>query len=705
MLTCKKQMNKTRKSFLPKHLTARLTIVMVLLAIGTSVAAGFPAFWIINSELESRSWQRITEGGALTEEFLASEEARLHNLAVLTSERPTLIKLVSSGDTGQLIDYLSTYQAGADLDLILIQNPDWSLIDSSSGVNLPGNPTTVGVEYQVERGTSERLFMLATTPIYQSDGTLIGYVTLGIAFDSAYVQQIDRHTSFRQSVIVSDHRTVSSLMNEPQALNTGDLGVIETKNDRQLQLLSRYYSTVIPISNLDGAPIAWLEIALPVDTLLQARQRALGYMLGSSLIVALIASAVGILSARRISDPVRQLTDAVQNSDHTSFNKPIQVKADIVEIQVLGSAFEESRAKTNQMLEELSGAKSWLETLFQSVIDGIITYTPGGEITSFSNGAQQITGWKVEEVVGKNMQEILRPVESGQAIFEVLPGNDEVCQLSILSQQGEPLTLSATGTQLSSKEHAIVIRDITEEKAAQNLRSYFLANITHEFRTPLAALKASVELLLLDGEQMTFAEISELLHSIHYSISGLETLIDNLLESVSIEANRFKIRPISIDLQNVVEDGIRVVKPLLDRRGQTLHVDYLSPIGEVFLDPQRISQVLVNLLSNASKFSPLDSEITLSFELQENDTHLFGSVADSGSGISVKDRENLFRQFVRLDSTEKSQYGVGLGLSVVKTIIEEHGGQVGVENPAQGGSIFWFTIPIKRNPDENFDRG
>jgi two-component system sensor histidine kinase KdpD len=108
----------------------------------------------------------------------------------------------------------------------------------------------------------------------------------------------------------------------------------------------------------------------------------------------------------------------------------------------------------------------------------------------------------------------------------------------------------------------------------------------------------------------------------------------------------------------------------------------------------RLTQVLVNLISNASKYGPLDRPIGLDLLLEDADT-LKVSVSDQGSGISIQDRETIFRRFIRLDEKDQAQFGVGLGLSVVKTIVESHGGRVGLDPRPGGGNIFWFTLPLQ----------
>jgi len=249
-----------------------------------------------------------------------------------------------------------------------------------------------------------------------------------------------------------------------------------------------------------------------------------------------------------------------------------------------------------------------------------------------------------------------------------------------------------------------VLRDATHEEALRNLRSYFLANISHEFKTPLSTLNASLELLLDHNEVYSVEEVREVLKPAHVSLLSLQNLIDNLLQSSSVEAGRFVIRKQAIALLHVVEDALRLVQPLFDRRRQSFAMnadahwlDSAAP-ASIAADKGRLTQVLVNLLVNASKYSPLGGPIELFVSAQ--DDWLRVAVADRGPGIPPHDRLNLFRRYVRLDIQDNEEYGIGLGLYVVKTTIEAHGGAVGIEDRPDGGSLFWFTLPLGPDGDE-----
>ena len=239
---------------------------------------------------------------------------------------------------------------------------------------------------------------------------------------------------------------------------------------------------------------------------------------------------------------------------------------------------------------------------------------------------------------------------------------------------------------------AIVFRDVSEEEILHRLVGHFMANIAHEFFTPLSALGAAVELLRDQVTYLTPAELQELLTSLHLSVLGLQTFVNNLLESASIEAGKFRVHVHPVNLSDIINDAIHIMKPLLEKRSQWLALDVPDTLPKVCADARRTVQVLVNLLANASKYGPDNAPITVRV-IEKNNT-LQIEVLDQGSGIPLLEQEDLFRSFSRSKvHQDKTQAGVGLGLSVVKAIVEAQGGRVGVENIPDSGARFWFTLP------------
>lgn len=220
----------------------------------------------------------------------------------------------------------------------------------------------------------------------------------------------------------------------------------------------------------------------------------------------------------------------------------------------------------------------------------------------------------------------------------------------------------------------------------------FIASVSHEFRTPLASLSASLEIFSDELDHLSRAEMRELLNSFRLSVTGLNTLIDNLLDSASIEAGNFSIVPRSTHLFEVIADALQIIQPLLDRRQQSIAIKTPLHPPLIQADASRLKQVMINLLMNASKYSPQGEVIEITMGLQPVFLRL--AVADRGAGIPESNHVHIFKRFVRLE-TKNDEQGIGLGLSVVKAIVEGHGGEVGVENRKGGGAVFWFTLPIK----------
>lgn len=234
---------------------------------------------------------------------------------------------------------------------------------------------------------------------------------------------------------------------------------------------------------------------------------------------------------------------------------------------------------------------------------------------------------------------------------------------------------------------------MSSEKGLHHLYTYFLANVSHEFRTPLSALNASIELLMDEINHLSPNERDSLLQSIHLSVTRLQLLVDNLLETATLEAGQFHIHRQLVSMNKIMADAIQVMQPLLDRRNQSLLLTEPLALPAVLVDPIRLTQVFINLLSNASKYSPIGSAVEIRLSLKEKE--LWVVIADRGPGVDPSEREHLFDGFVRLGKNTRDQYGIGLGLSIVKAVIEGHGGKVAIQEHEQGGAIFCFSLPLE----------
>lgn len=253
-------------------------------------------------------------------------------------------------------------------------------------------------------------------------------------------------------------------------------------------------------------------------------------------------------------------------------------------------------------------------------------------------------------------------------------------------------------------------RSLGELRQEKALTEHFLASVSHEFRTPLTAVAASVELLIDQAADLSPQELHELLNTLHLGVLNLHKLVDNLLESASIEAGRFRVHPRPANLGEIIAEAAATMQPLLDRHGQHLAVELPAAIPVVMADPRRMVQVLVNLLSNASNAQRgladmANGQITISAIVEGDAQRLPTSaqtvrvlVADQGPGIPADQKIELLRgrRFAAPSGAGRAAdypSGFGLGLSVVKAIVEGHGGRWGIDDRPGGGAVVWFTLP------------
>ncbi|GAB4396742.1 MAG: hypothetical protein OHK0052_18400 [Anaerolineales bacterium] len=183
-----------------------------------------------------------------------------------------------------------------------------------------------------------------------------------------------------------------------------------------------------------------------------------------------------------------------------------------------------------------------------------------------------------------------------------------------------------------------------------------------------------------------------LVNALHLGTLGLQTLVDNLLEGASIESGQFRVLPHACSLPEIIAEVTATLQPLCEKYEQPVSLHLPPNLPAVQADPRRTAQSLVNYLSNAIKWNPARGNISIHVVQQENALHL--TVADEGPGLPP-DQPDLFRRFVYKHSgSGRAEYGAGLGLSVVKAIIEAQGGQVGAHNRPEGGAAFWFMLPL-----------
>jgi PAS domain S-box-containing protein len=674
------------------NLSAQMVAISVGLVLLMAVATGVPAVWLLRDQFDRQAMSQLDQGSRAAEALYAAQQTELDGLALLVAERPTLRQLVFEGDAAQLGAYLTTLGTSATLDVIRVCDATGRELASAafgaaaSGCNEPAEAFALEPAGEVRRA-----WLLAGHDVVTEGATSLGRVVVGLALDDSFAERIRAETGLEHTLLVAGLPVASSL--------EGRLSAAPDTVEGRFELLGRpFYATQFTVG-MEGSDPVVAEVALDVSGLVAAQRRLIASWAGGVLAVAALASVLGILLARRIGRPLAELAGAAASLSGGPPAYPLRVETGVREVALVAEALESARADLERTLGELRDEKAWTDHLLESIVEGIVTLDRHGGITFFSQGAERITGWHRDEVVGRPCDEVFEPAETEEDFSQLIPPPGQRRKITIQLRDGRQAVLAVTGARLvppvsEPSRVALVFRDVSEEEAFRRLLAHFLANVAHEFRTPLSAQAAAVELLMDQAPDLSPAEIQELLTALHLGVLGLQTLVDNLLESASIEAGRFRVAPRPAGLDGIIAEAIRTIQPLLDKHAQRLVIELPAALPTVLADPRRVGQVLINLLSNASKYGPDEGEITITVAMEGGRARI--SVADQGPGVPLEYRKDLFRRFARpAGGNDQAHYGIGLGLSVVKAVVEAHDGCVGIEDRPGGGSIFWFTLPLE----------
>jgi signal transduction histidine kinase len=273
-------------------------------------------------------------------------------------------------------------------------------------------------------------------------------------------------------------------------------------------------------------------------------------------------------------------------------------------------------------------------------------------------------------------------------------------QSSLYTQSGAqvPVQVYAREVHIDGVSHLQwILRDITERINLDNMRNDLLSMIYHDLRSPLANVVSSLDVMetLLPGD--ADPAMKSLLNIAIRSTERIQRLTNSLLDMRRLEAdqpigNQVKCSPIPI-----ISEAIEIVSLTADNKKQVI-VNTVSPdLPEVWVDVDMIRRVVINLLENAVKYTPLDSVIKIGAEQQNG--HILVWVQDNGPGIPTNDRERIFEKFIRLHPSDGPK-GLGLGLAFCRLAVEKHGGRIWVDNPDEGGARFNFTLPVASETQE-----
>jgi PAS domain S-box-containing protein len=351
----------------------------------------------------------------------------------------------------------------------------------------------------------------------------------------------------------------------------------------------------------------------------------------------------------------------------------------------------------------VANEKRELEATLQGMLSGVLVVDGQAKVRLMNSAARHIFEASREEVSGRPLSQVVRNEEVTELIHACLSGNSEAnAEISIFNPEERIYQVQTALLQGENGAGAGVVttlNDITEIRSVERMKTEFVSTVSHELRTPLTSLKGFIRTLLDDTEGYYDREMQmEFYRIIDTECDRLVRLISDLLNLSRIESGR------SLDLVLTEVDLAKTIERVVDSQrsyasGHEFEVVVPSDLPIIAADQDKVEQVLTNLLSNAVKYSPEGGKVTvLAARLDE---HISVSISDQGIGIPEEHLGKLFTRFHRVDNRDtRKQYGTGIGLYLVKHLVEAHHGEIKVESKLGEGSTFTFVLPM-RQPSED----
>ena len=520
----------------------------------------------------------------------------------------------------------------------------------------------------------------------------------------ALVKKLGADSATRITVVRPDGTVLGDSQEDPARMENhagrpeimaalqGEVGK-STRYSHTLQQEMMYVA--VPVSGKEGLA-AVVRTAIPVTAMDRTMNEIYWHLARAGLLIAFVAAVLSLIVSRRISRPLEEMERGARRFARGELGRRLPI-AGSEEIAALAEALNQMAAQLDERLRLVVRERNEREAMLGSMVEGVLAVDTAERIIRLNRAAARLIGVSAAEVQGRSIQEVVRKVDLQRFVRQILQEEGPVeGDLVMRSNEGERF-LQAHGTRLRGDQGQqigalIVLNDVTRLRRLENLRSEFVANVSHELKTPVTAIKGAAETLLAGAlEDPKGAE--RFIGIVAKQADRLGAIIDDLLALSRIEQEA--------GLEGVVlEEGS--LRPVLEGAMQTCAMAaseknirinlFCVPELRARINAPLLEQAVVNLLTNAVKYSDKGGRIVVDASLHADRVMI--KVQDFGCGIDPQHLPRLFERFYRVDrARSRALGGTGLGLSIVKHIVQSHGGEVVVNSTPGKGSVFTIILP------------
>jgi len=442
--------------------------------------------------------------------------------------------------------------------------------------------------------------------------------------------------------------------------------------------------------------VGYARAALPLvsfDTQLRELTRPVVF---GAAIAALLALLLGLYASWRVTSPLSAMTDAARAIAQGQFDQRVAISARD-EVGDLARSFNTMRDELEQRVRTITTERSRVLAILSSMVEGVVAVDGDERIVHMNAVAGALLGVRPEEVSGKRVWEATRFQEVNDALAQSMREATSIRSEARLVGEKRDRVIEVNAAPLRGGDGGVagavvVLHDVTELRRLEEVRREFVANVSHELKTPLTAIRGMVE-TLIDDAAIEPAKREHFLNRIHDQTLRLSALVTDLLTLSRVESRDSALERETFDLREVAAESARGVATAMDERGLTFEISQPDDAVLVVGDRRALAQAINNLLDNAMKYTPSGGRVGLSVARAGGAASV--EVRDTGIGIEPREQERVFERFYRVDKGRSRDLGgTGLGLSIVRNVARVHGGRVSLESVPGKGSGFSIIIPL-----------
>ena len=452
-------------------------------------------------------------------------------------------------------------------------------------------------------------------------------------------------------------------------------------------------SIAVPIISSTNDVVGAIYISADLSSI-EENIKGINKILTSATILALcITALLGNLLSKTFTGPIKEVTSKAERLAKGDYGQIIAVKSRD-EVGQLTEMFNYLTVRLKSTLDEMYREKNKIETILTNMTDGIIAVSAEGIVIHANPAAYKIFNIEKEYLYNRNFDDAAKKLDLGITFNDIL--NDSDKNYNILNINNLIIKISVVQIMNDHNEAEgamLVLQDVTEQEKLDTMRKEFVANVSHELRTPLTTIRSYTETLLdgaLDNKEYTV----NFLKVINSESERMTRLVKDLLQLSKLDYDKMEWNMKSLNILNIVRDCVVKMEMAARQKSQFLTFEALGELCEINGDKDRIEQVIINIISNAIKYTPENGSIKVAAKRLAKSVEI--SIADSGMGIPKEDLPRLFERFYRVDKARsRAMGGTGLGLSIAKNIVEAHKGSIRIESEYGKGSEVIISFPCQ----------